>query len=107
MFVLWQKLSTQVWRKVKGTIFYYIHIFLLQQNKFTLLLCKGVFLYQYIDDWKKLYETSLPEIDNSYNQLNMEDITNSDYMHAKRVCKGFEMKHLREYHDLYQYIIVS
>ena len=31
----------------------------------------------------------------------MEDITDADYIHAKRVCKDFEKKHLREYHDLY------
>ena len=31
----------------------------------------------------------------------MEDITDADYMHAKRVCKDFEIKHLGEYHDLY------
>ena len=31
----------------------------------------------------------------------MEDITDADYAHAKRVCKDFEIKKLREYHDLY------
>ena len=31
----------------------------------------------------------------------MEDITYSDYNHAKRVCKNFEIKYLGEYHDLY------
>ena len=31
----------------------------------------------------------------------MEDITNADYVHAKRICKGFETKNLGEYHDLY------
>ena len=31
----------------------------------------------------------------------MEDITDADYTHRKRVCKGFEMKNLGEYHDLY------
>ena len=31
----------------------------------------------------------------------MEDITDADYMHAKRVCKDFEIKNLGEYHDLY------
>ena len=31
----------------------------------------------------------------------MEDITDADYMHAKRVCKDFEIKSLVEYHDLY------
>ena len=31
----------------------------------------------------------------------MEGITDADYMHAKRVCKDFEIKNLGEYHDLY------
>ena len=31
----------------------------------------------------------------------MEDITDSDYNHEKRVCKYFEIKHLNEYQDLY------
>ena len=31
----------------------------------------------------------------------MEDITDADYVHAKRVCKNFEIKNLGEYHDLY------
>ena len=31
----------------------------------------------------------------------MDDITDADYMHAKRVCKDFEIKNLGEYHDLY------
>ena len=31
----------------------------------------------------------------------MEDITNADYMHAKRVCKDLKIKKLGEYHDLY------
>ena len=31
----------------------------------------------------------------------MEDVTDTDYTHAKRVCKDFEINHLEEYHDLY------
>ena len=31
----------------------------------------------------------------------MENITDADYTHAKRICKDFEIKHLGEYHDLY------
>ena len=31
----------------------------------------------------------------------MEDITDADYVCAKRVSKNFEIKHLGEYHDLY------
>ena len=31
----------------------------------------------------------------------MEGITDAYYMHAKRVCKDFEIKNSGEYHDLY------
>ena len=31
----------------------------------------------------------------------MEDITDADYTHPKRVCKDFEIKNLGENHDLY------
>ena len=53
-----------------------------------------------MNDWKKINETSLPENKDFYNHLNMEDITDSDHTHRKRVCKDFEIKNLG-YHDLY------
>ena len=31
----------------------------------------------------------------------MENITDSDYNHAKRVCNDFEIKNFDEHHDLY------
>ena len=31
----------------------------------------------------------------------MQDITDVDSVHAKRVCKDFEIKNLEEYHSLY------
>ena len=31
----------------------------------------------------------------------MEDITDGDYAHAKRVCKDFEIKNLGEQHNLH------
>ena len=61
----------------------------------------GVYPYECINDWEKFNETSLPEKSDFYSHLNMEDITDADYTHAKRVCKNFEMKNLGEYHDLF------
>ena len=65
-----------------------------------MLLRKGVYPYEYMDDWEKFNETSLPEKENFYSHLNVKDITNADYAHAKRVCKDFEIKNLEKYHDL-------
>ena len=70
-------------------------------NKFILLLRKSVYPYEYIDEWEKFNETTLPEKEEFYRDLNMEDITDADYINAKRVCRDFEIKHLGEYHDLY------
>ena len=38
---------------------------------------------------------------NFYSNLNMEDTTDANYMHAKRVFKDFEIKSSGEYYDLY------
>ena len=54
-----------------------------------------------MDDWEKFRETLLSEKEDFYSHLNMEDITDADYAHAKRVCKDFEIKNLGEYHELY------
>ena len=35
------------------------------------------------------------------SNLDMENITDADYMHAQRVCKDFEIKKLGGYYDLY------
>ena len=55
-------------------------------NKFILLLQKGVYPYEYMDDWEIFNETSLSEKEDFYNHLNMEDITDADYAQAKRDC---------------------
>ena len=52
-------------------------------------------------DWEKFNETSLPEKEDFHSHLNMEDITDADYTHTKRVSKDFEIKNLGKYHDLY------
>ena len=66
-----------------------------------MLLKKGVYPYEYMDDWEKFNEGTLPGPEEFYSKLNMEEITDADYMHRKRFCKGFEVKHLGKYHDLY------
>ena len=70
------------------------------KNKFILLLQKGVYPFEYMNDWEKFNETPFPEKEDFYSQLNIGDITDTDYTHAKRVCWDFEIKILGQYHDL-------
>ena len=70
-------------------------------NKFILLLRKGVYQYEYMDSWERFNETSLPDKEAFYSNLNMEDITDADYRYAKRVFKNLDNKNLGDYHDLY------
>ena len=66
-----------------------------------MLLRKGIYLYDYMDDWEKFNEKTLPEIEAFCSNLNVEEIIDADYMHGERVCKDFEIKNVSEYHDLY------
>ena len=70
-------------------------------NKFILLLRKGVYSYEYMDNWKRFDEITLPDKKAFYSNLNMEDITDVDYRHAKKVFKEFKMNNLGDYHDRY------
>ena len=49
-----------------------------------------------MDDWENFGEASLPEKEEFYSYLNMEDIIDEDYGHAKRVSKDFEIKKIQE-----------
>ena len=37
-----------------------------------------------MDSWQRFDETSLPDKEDFYSNLNMEDITDADYMHGKQ-----------------------
>ena len=54
-----------------------------------------------MDSWERFDETSLPDKEALYSSLNMEDITDGDHRHAKRVFKNLSNKNLGDYHDLY------
>ena len=41
-------------------------------NKFSLLLRKGVYPYEYMDSWEKFNETSLPDKEYFYSEFNKE-----------------------------------
>ena len=47
-----------------------------------------------MDEWQKFNEPSLPEKDDFCSNLNMDNITHADSLHAKRFCNDFEIKRL-------------
>ena len=55
----------------------------------------------YIYTWERFSEISLPNKEDFYSNLNMEDISNIDYRHANNVFKIFKLENLGDYHDLY------
>ena len=70
-------------------------------NKFMLLLRKGVYPDEYMDDLNRLKEEKLSNKSDFYSSLNMEDISEIDYRHALKVFNKFNIKNLGEYHGLY------
>ena len=70
-------------------------------DKSLLLLRKGVYPYEYMNDWNKFNETKLPSIKDHYRNIHLENVTYEDYSHAKNVWNTFKIKHLGKYHDLY------
>ena len=70
-------------------------------NKFVLLLRKGVYPYEYMDNWERFNETSLPSKESFYSNLDMEDIDDIDYRHGNNVFNKFKLNNLGDYHDLF------
>lgn len=62
---------------------------------------KGVFPYEFVDDWDKLNEKCLPNKEAFYSQLTGTNITDDEYDHAQRVWKQFQCLTLGDYSDLY------
>ena len=54
-----------------------------------------------MDSQERFDQTSLPDEKTAYSNLNIKNITDVDYRHAKRVFKEFNIKNLGGYRDLY------
>ena len=63
------------------------------------MLRKGVYPYEYMDNWERFNETSLPSKESFYSNLNMEDIDDIDYRHGNNVFNKLKLNNLGDYHD--------
>ena len=76
------------------------------EDKLSLLTRKGIYSYEYMNSSEKLKETKLPPREAFYSRLNDEGISDEDYEHARKVWETFEMKNLKDYHNLYNQVDV-
>ena len=53
-----------------------------------------------MDSWERFDEEVLPDKE-ACSSVNIEDITDIDYRHSRRIYKEFNNKNLGDYHDLY------
>ena len=70
------------------------------ESQYKLLIRKGIYPYEYMDDWDKFRETILPPKEAFYSKLAMAGVNEEDYEHARRVWNDFGINNLGEYHDL-------
>ena len=54
-------------------------------EKFCLMIRKGVYPYEYMDGWRRFEETTLPTKDALCSRLNMKGISDQDHEHAQQV----------------------
>ena len=70
-------------------------------KKIDLVSRKGVYPYEFMDDFEKFKKQSLPKKTSFFSRLKQEKISEEDFLHAQKVWKEFELKNMGDYHDLY------
>ena len=69
-------------------------------NVLDLVKQKGFYPYEYMSDFEKSKE-QLPCKDKFYSSLKGKNISGKEYEHVLNVWNKFEMKTMKDYHDLY------
>lgn len=72
-----------------------------KDKQFDLIRKKGIYPYDYMNNWSKFEETQLPIKHYFYNSITEEHISESQYKHANEVWNHFNINNLGEYTDLY------
>ena len=70
-------------------------------NKFILLLRKGLYPYEDMDNREKFDETTIPPKEAFYSKQYKEAISDADYAHIEKVWKIFKTKNRGKYDDLH------
>ena len=70
------------------------------KNKLDLVNQKRFYPYEYMSDFEKFKE-KLPSKEKFYSSLTGKKISDKEYLHLLNVWNNFEMKTMKDYHDLH------
>ena len=69
--------------------------------KYEMLLRKGVYPYDYMDDEERFKEQKLPDREDFFSRLYQEECSDDNYDHALKVWNEFGCTNMLDYHNLY------
>ena len=69
-------------------------------NILNLVKQKGFYPYAYLSGFEK-FEEKLPSKEKFYKSLTGKEISDKDSEHVLKVWNAFEIKTMKDYHDLY------
>ena len=70
-------------------------------EKIDLVSRKGVYPYEFMDNFEKFKKQSLPKKTSFFSRLKQEKVSEEDFEHAQKVWKECKLKNMGDYHDLY------
>ena len=70
-------------------------------NNFELIRRKGVYPYDYMDNFEKFDEIELPSQDSFFNKLSGSPCPDTEYAHAAQVWNAFGFDTVVDYQDIY------
>ena len=73
----------------------------LNEEKKDLLFKKGIYPYEWMDNFSKFDYKYLPNKNKFYSSLTSSHISDESYSHALKVWKIFDIKTMGQYHDFY------
>ena len=85
----------------KSDLSKFIHLKNEFEEKYELLVKKGIYPYDYMNRIERFPEEKLPPKKEFYSKLNDCGVSDEEYARARKIWEEFKIKNLGEYHDLY------
>ena len=99
-----QRMQKEWKRPIEGLIKKFPSIYQFCNGDLNNFFCYQKKVFISMNAWiagKNLIKTSLPPKEDFYSELNLECISNKDYVYTQKVWEIFEINNCGEYHDLY------